>query len=691
MRAWWSRLPRDTRVAAALAILVLFQTVALAAFGLAAARSQRAETEQALRTLGALSLSRGLAEPAAEALARAGAAVADACARGTATEAAAVPLQPPLFGRGFALLPDGSVVDGAGHVVVAPRPPAGPEDAALRARLASLEAAAEWEGKGAEAARAALEAEEGTADPVAGARALRLAARAALRAGEDALALRAAERLLQRWPDADAGGGYPFGAGAAAAACEVWRRRLAAGAPGAVEGFAEAILARRRVLLRAPFPPSVAAAEADEVRRDVEGAREAFPPGRREALEEALAALEEADRGADLVRPPALRAALLEAASGGRPRWVTAPGLDGSPHTFCAAPAGGGAVCAFPTDAPRLRAAVLAPLLRTLAPREGVAVRLLSPDRRPLDRGEAPPPGAVLASLEIPLPTGPVLAEAVLADPALLDSEAARARNLLLGTFAAAALALGLGSLLVLRMVRAEVRLAKMKAEFVSAVSHDLKTPLTSIRMFVETLREGRARTEGERRECLEVVDREASRLERIIHRVLDFSRLASGARKVVREPCDPGAVAREAAQVFRGRISGEPCDFRVEAGEGLAAAPMDRDAVTQVLLDLLENARKFTPPASRSIVLRASGGARGGARFEVEDNGPGIPEAERERVFEEFYRVDRPGVEGADGTGLGLALVRRLVAAHRGEVRIEDAPGGGSRFVVEIPGASRG
>ncbi len=692
MRAWWSRVPRDARIAAVLAGLVILQTVALAAFGFAAVRSQRAEAEQGLRALCDLALQRGIAAPVAEALDRAGAAVA-AAARAPAPEAAAARLDPPVFRRGFALLPDGSVADGTGVVVVpagAPRDP--PVDAALRRRLEDLEAAAAREGKGREAARAALEAAEATGDPLAGARALRFAAREALRAGEDTLALRAAERLLDRWPDAVEEGAYPFGPGAAAAACEVWRRRLEARAPGAGEGFAEAVLRWRRLLLRSPLPPAVSAAEAAEVRRAVAAAAAllAGPEARR--VEEGLAALDLADREADAVRPESVRSALREAAGGGKPRWVSVPGMGGEPLAFCAAPAAGRGAVAFRTDAPALREGIVLPLLRGFDLREGVAARLLTPDRRPLDGGPpAPPRRAILAARAVELPTGPVLAEAVLADPALLEAEAARGRNLLLGVFAAAAAALGLGALLVIRMVRSEVRLARMKADFVSAVSHDLKTPLTSIRMFLETLREGRTRSEGERQECLEIVDREAGRLERLVNRVLEFSRHASGLARVRRAPVDPAEVVRDAAQVFRGHILNGECDFRVEAADGLPVTPLDRDAVTQVVLDLLENAYKYTPAGGKRILLRAAPRPGGGFRIEVEDNGPGVPPGEREKVFEEFYRVERPGTEGAGGTGLGLALVKRLVEAHGGTVRVVDGPGGGSRFEVEIPAAAEG
>ena len=690
MRAWWSRVPRDARVAAVLAALVILQTVALAAFGFTAVRSQRAEAEQGLRSLCDLALARGIGAPVAEGLGRIEAAVASAAAR-PAREAAAARLEPPVFRRGFALLPDGSVVDARGVVVVAADPPAGvPADEPLRRRIADLEGAAPGSRGGREAANAALEAADATADPVAGARALRFAAREALRAGEDSLALRAAERLLERWPDAVEPGAYPFGAGAASAAAEVWRRRLESGAPGSAEGFGEALVRLRAALVRAPFPPSVAAAEAAEARRLLSAAAALLPAEAAARRGERLDALDVSDREADAVRPAAVREALRAAASA--PRWVAAEGFAGEPLVFCAAPAAGGGVVAFRTDAPSLRDGLVVPLLGGFDLREGVAVRLVTPDRRPLDGSPAAAPSsAVLSSLPLHLPTGDLHAEAVLVDPALLENEAARGRNLLVGVFAAAAVALGLGSMLVIRMVRNEVRVARMKADFVSAVSHDLKTPLTSIRMFLETLREGRARTEEERRECLDVVDREAGRLERLVHRVLEFSRHSGGTRRLRREPTDPAGVVRDAAQVFRGHLLNGECDFAVETAPGIPETSLDRDAVTQVILDLLENAHKYTAVEGKRIRLRALPRTGGGVRIEVEDNGPGVPAAERTRVFEEFYRVERPGTEAAGGTGLGLALVRRLVEAHGGTVAVVDAPGGGSVFSVEIPADAGG
>jgi signal transduction histidine kinase len=570
---------------------------------------------------------------------------------------------------------------------VAARPAPAAEDALLRRRIEALEAACEREGRWRDAAREALEASEGTADAAAGARALRFSARAALRAGEDSLALRACERLLDRWPDAADEGSYPYGPGAAAAACEVWKRRLESLAPGAPASFVDALLAWRRVLVRASFSPGVAAAEAAEVRRLAESEAPRLGEAERKSLEEGLAALDASDRGADGVRAEAVRAALREAAVEGRPRWVGAAGAD-DPLTFCVAPAAAGAAVAFQTDAQTLRGTVLAPLLEGFAVHEGVEVRLLDADRRPVDgRGAPPSARATLASLAIPLPTGAVFAEAILVDHAALDRDAARSRNFLLGVVAAAVAGLGIGSVLVLRMVRAEVRLAKMKADFVSAVSHDLKTPLTSIRMFLETLREGRARTEEERREYLDVVDREAGRLERMVHRVLEFSRVAAGVRGVVREPADPAEVVREAARIFRGHVLNGEFDFSVDVAPDIPMLPLDRDAMTQVLLNLLENAHKYSAATAKRVELRAAPTPAGGLRIEVEDNGPGVPPSEREKVFGEFYRVERPGTEGAGGTGLGLALVRRLVEAHGGTVRCEAGREGGARFVVEIPG----
>jgi len=167
---------------------------------------------------------------------------------------------------------------------------------------------------------------------------------------------------------------------------------------------------------------------------------------------------------------------------------------------------------------------------------------------------------------------------------------------------------------------------------------------------------------------------------------VLEFSRLQAGTRPVRPVPGDPAELVEETARVFRGHIHNGECDFQVRVADGLGTLSFDRDALIQVLLNLLDNAYKYTPAKGKRIEMRASTGPGGSVRLEVEDNGPGIPEAECERVFEEFYRGATPGAEGAGGTGLGLALVRRLVEAHGGTVSVQSGSGGGSLFTVDLP-----
>jgi signal transduction histidine kinase len=668
--------------------LVVLQTVALAAFGLAAVRSQRAEAERDLRGLAALSLARGLVEPLEGALARVEASVDDAARAAPAAEA--VRRVPPgaLFGRRFAFLPDGSAVDGEGRTFMPPtqRPPSAGAggDPGLLERLRALERQAEERGSPADAAREALSVAEASSDPEVASTGFRIAARAALLAGEDGTALKAAGLLLERHRDHRSRDAYPSGPGAAAVVATVHLRRLRAGAPGASAPARDALLAWRREVMRANLPRTEVAA----VRDAATAAGSRFAAADREALERELDALDVAEEALRPWRAVGLRARILDAVREG-PTWVPPPTGTAGPLLRASSCADGGVlVCEMLPGAPVEQVAL--PLLRDFNASEGTQARLLTSDRAPLDGGSpALAPSTVLASAPVALPGTEALLEIVLVDPEVLEREAARGRNLLFAVFATSALALGLGALLVLRMVRAEIRFARMKADFVASVSHELKTPLTSIRMFLETLREGRTRTAEERQECLDVMDREAHRLERMVERVLEFSRLSTGVRKLTPEPCDPGALARDAASVFQSHLGSGTCDFKMEVRPFPDSVALDRDAVTELLLNLLDNAWKYTPATGKHIRLTAAPGERGGVRYVVEDNGPGVPPAERERIFEEFYRMDDPTTSAAGGTGLGLALARRVATGHGGTLTVEDAPGGGARFVVFLPGGA--
>lgn len=246
------------------------------------------------------------------------------------------------------------------------------------------------------------------------------------------------------------------------------------------------------------------------------------------------------------------------------------------------------------------------------------------------------------------------------------------------------------GGLLTARAVMREVKLAKLKAGFVSNVSHGLKTPLTSLRMFAEMLRSGQVKDEAERQECLDVIAQETERLGRLIQQVLDFGRLEARRRpfRWTTGPLEP--VVRGEAERFRRTTGLDEEHFVVEIAVNVPPVTYDPDAFGEVVANLLTNAFKYTRRADRRIELTL-GPQRGRVVLSVEDNGPGVPRRERRRIFDQFYRAEDLLTQEVEGTGLGLAIARHIVQAHGGRILVEDRPGGGSRFVVMLPAAARG
>ncbi|HEX2095410.1 MAG TPA: HAMP domain-containing sensor histidine kinase [Longimicrobiaceae bacterium] len=235
--------------------------------------------------------------------------------------------------------------------------------------------------------------------------------------------------------------------------------------------------------------------------------------------------------------------------------------------------------------------------------------------------------------------------------------------------------------------LRREYELARLRSEFVSSVSHELRTPLAQIRMFGETLLLGRVRSEQERQRSLEIIDQEARRLSHLVDNVLRYSRAERQKSRV--DLCDVEVVplVRQVVEAFTPLAAASATTLVVEAEEGVVAR-VDPEALRQVLLNLLDNAVKYGPRGQTVTV--GAGCAGGWLWLRVEDEGPGIPPRERERVWEAFWRLERESASAVAGTGIGLAVVREIVTLHGGRTRVEDSPAGGARFVVEIPGARR-
>jgi signal transduction histidine kinase len=237
------------------------------------------------------------------------------------------------------------------------------------------------------------------------------------------------------------------------------------------------------------------------------------------------------------------------------------------------------------------------------------------------------------------------------------------------------------GLVLTHRGVRRESELAQLKSDFASNVSHELKTPLTSIRMYAEMLEQGIAATPEDRQRYERVIIRESERLGRLIANILDFSRVERGIRRYDLCSEDVEELTREAVDTFARLSEGEEIAIRLHRGGSLPRVTADREAAVQSVLNLLSNAAKYSRDVPQiEVVLRVSDREAG---IEVRDQGIGIPVSEQKRIFDDFYRAPGARTAGVEGTGLGLALVRRHMLACGGRVEVSSSPGKGSSFTL--------
>jgi signal transduction histidine kinase len=231
--------------------------------------------------------------------------------------------------------------------------------------------------------------------------------------------------------------------------------------------------------------------------------------------------------------------------------------------------------------------------------------------------------------------------------------------------------------------LRRQQELARLRTEFVSGVSHELRTPLAQIRWFAELLHMGKLRSEDERVRSAGIIDQEARRLTYLVENVLNFSRGEKGTNRISPSPADFDRELAEALELFGPLARARKMSIET-AFNANAVLPVDRDALRQVMLNLLDNAVKYGPPGQTITVGSEAVGER--VRVWVEDEGPGIPRDERLRVWEPYVRLNREAETVTGGSGIGLAVVRELVTLHGGRTRAESAPGGGARLVIELP-----
>jgi Signal transduction histidine kinase len=246
---------------------------------------------------------------------------------------------------------------------------------------------------------------------------------------------------------------------------------------------------------------------------------------------------------------------------------------------------------------------------------------------------------------------------------------------------------LAAGGLLV-RQARLSELEAERKTSFVANVSHELKTPLTTIRLYAELLAEGRVRDDARRVDYLATIGRETQRLGRLVSNVLDFSRLEQGKKTFDRSRLDLAAELRRLCETHAPRLAAAGLALRLETPDELALET-DRDAVGQIVLNLFDNACKYAAEGGEVLVRLAvdeTGGGGGRVRLSVADRGPGVPDGQRERIFEKFHRVDDRLTAERAGAGLGLSIARRLARGLGGDLRCEARAGGGADFVFTFP-----
>ncbi len=273
------------------------------------------------------------------------------------------------------------------------------------------------------------------------------------------------------------------------------------------------------------------------------------------------------------------------------------------------------------------------------------------------------------------------------ADPGADTRQFATRRRFLLaaaGLFSALVCA---GSYLIARAVNRELAAARLQSDFVAAVSHEFRTPLTLLRQTTEAFVEGRAGDEAEREGFYQAQARATERLHRLVESLLDFGRMEAGAKPYRLQPTNAAQLVRGVVEEFQSEMASSGCRVELTVEAPAPVVEADPDALAHALWNLLDNAVKYSP-ACRTVWVHV-GGRDGEVAIGVRDRGLGIPANEQREVFRKFVRGEAARLYGIKGAGIGLAMVAHIVEAHRGRVVLESTPGEGSTFTILLPARS--
>jgi len=245
-------------------------------------------------------------------------------------------------------------------------------------------------------------------------------------------------------------------------------------------------------------------------------------------------------------------------------------------------------------------------------------------------------------------------------------------------------LAVSMGLTSLWRNATAQIKLAQKKDDFISAVSHELRTPLTSIRMYAEMLEKNWVKSQDKVAEYYSNMRQESERLSRLIENVLDFSRIQKGRKKYTFNAGNINKCVSDVVEMMRPYAVLKGFSIQTETGR-IEQATFDADAVTQIIVNLLDNAIKYARDADDKTIIVRTGTDGKFIIIEVEDHGPGVPHRQRNKIFEQFYRPAAESTRETTGTGLGLALVKNFAEAHNGFVEILSAKPSGAIFRVAL------
>lgn len=350
-------------------------------------------------------------------------------------------------------------------------------------------------------------------------------------------------------------------------------------------------------------------------------------------------------------------------------------------EAFLMCPGPEGTVLAVAVDPARLHAELDGAARRSAPP--SIRFGVLSP----FATNAAPEDATlVLAESRLAPPLGTFTLSARPADEADFEASARLTTRLYAWGAGVLALAIVAGGILLWRISAMEIRSARQRSEFAAAVSHDLRTPLSSMRMLAESLHLGRITEEAKRQRFLATIVNECDRLGRLTERALYFIRLGQGALRYRLTEGDLGSLIQETVETYAAAGVDRERHLRVRVASQLPNVRFDGGAMEQVVSNLLDNADKYSPE-HKDVLVTVDASADGRwVVLSVQDRGIGIPPEDLRRIFQAYYRGERAKASDASGVGLGLALCRHIVRAHGGRIEVESVVGEGSTFRVVLP-----